>query len=47
MLDLFGVEFSDDGATALAESLLLNKTLLNLRLANTKLKGPGAMPLIK
>jgi len=47
MLDLFGVEFQDEGATALAEALLLNKSLLDLRLANTKLKGNGATPLIK
>jgi len=36
MLDLFDVEFSDDGALSLAEAILINKTLTNLRLANTK-----------
>lgn len=47
MLDLFDVEFADDGAMSLAEALLLNKTLINIRLANTKVKGTGAMPLLK
>lgn len=47
VLDLFGVEFSDDGAMSLAESLLLNKSLIDLRLANTKVKGNGALPLLK
>ena len=47
MVDLFGVEFSDDGALSLAEALLLNKSLLDLRLSNTKVKGNGAVPLLK
>jgi hypothetical protein len=36
-VDLFDVEFGDDGALSLAEALLLNKTLFNLRLSNTKI----------
>jgi|LauGreDrversion4_2_1035121.scaffolds.fasta_scaffold149851_3 hypothetical protein len=47
MLDLFDVEFSDDGALSLAEAILINKTLTNLRLANTKVQGTGAVPLLK
>jgi hypothetical protein len=46
-VDLFDVEFGDEGALALAEALLLNKTLVNLRLANTKVKPSGSTPLIK
>jgi Ran GTPase-activating protein (RanGAP) involved in mRNA processing and transport len=46
-VDLFDVEFGDDGAMALAEALLLNKTLINLRLANTRVKPSGSTPLIK
>ncbi len=47
MLDLFDVEFGDDGALALAEAMLLNKSLLNLRLANTRVKPSGSTPLLK
>ncbi len=46
-VDLFDVEFGDDGALQLAEALLLNKTLINLRLANTKVKPTGSTPLLK
>jgi hypothetical protein len=46
-VDLFDVEFGDEGALALAEALLLNKTLLNLRLANTRVKPSGSAPLVK
>ena len=46
-LDLFDVEFGDEGALALAESFLLNKTLLNFRLANTRVKPSGSTPLIQ
>lgn len=47
LLDLFGVDFSNEGALALAEAFLLNKTLYNLRLANTTVRGDAATPLLK
>lgn len=47
MLDLFDVEFKDEGATNFAETLLLNKTLVNLRISNTKVKSTGSTPLLK
>ncbi len=34
-LDLFDADFGEEGAISLAEALLLNKSLVNLRLCNT------------
>lgn len=47
MVDLFDCNFEDEGAIMLAEALLLNKTLVNLRLANTHVTDKGSGPLIK
>lgn len=46
-LDLFDCEFSDEGAIKLAESLLMNTTLISLRIANTKVQPIPAQTLIK
>ena len=46
MLDMFDCDFEEEGALSLAEALLLNKTLLTLRLANTHAGVNGSTPLI-
>lgn len=46
VLDLFDVDFGAEGAIELGETLLVNKTLLHLRLANTSVPKHGSTPLI-
>lgn len=47
VIDLFDVDFQDEAAISLAEAILINRTLTNLRLANTKVSPNGSLPLLK
>jgi len=46
VLDLFDVEFAHEGAIDLGETLLVNKQLRHLRLANTSVPKHASQPLI-
>eukprot|EP00347_Sterkiella_histriomuscorum_P017190 403350327 len=46
-LDLFDCDFEDDGAFSLAECILQNKHLINLRIANTRVTQQASQPLLK